>query len=197
MSSREIDITRFAQGRHFDPEFAGTRVVGLTPEQLVELANEALAAGAELVDGYAPFCKHLFLVNESDTLAGIAPITDENRHALRTDYVARREGELPVMVRWLEGVEAPRATHLDLVLYTREALEAEAKKFPEGEPDVPDANWGIVSVNAELQAAESPMPPITMMRNALGREEGGSGQPLDRDAYARSVEFWRTHATVK
>lgn len=29
------------------------------------------------------------------------------------------------------------------------------------------------------------MQPITMLRNALGREEGGSGVPLDRDAYAR------------
>jgi hypothetical protein len=32
------------------------------------------------------------------------------------------------------------------------------------------------------------------MRNALGVAEGGSGVPLDRDAYARSVEFWSRHA---
>jgi hypothetical protein len=25
-------------------------------------------------------------------------------------------------------------------------------------------------------------------------EEGGSGVPLDREAYRRSVEFWRAHA---
>jgi hypothetical protein len=41
---------------------------------------------------------------------------------------------------------------------------------------------------------ETPMAPITMMRNALGVEEGGSGVPLDRGAYRRAVEFWRTHA---
>ena len=29
---------------------------------------------------------------------------------------------------------------------------------------------------------------------SLGVEEGGSGVALDREAYARSVEFWRTHA---
>ena len=34
----------------------------------------------------------------------------------------------------------------------------------------------------------------TMLRNALGVDEGGSGVPIDRAAYARSVEFWRTHA---
>jgi hypothetical protein len=33
-----------------------------------------------------------------------------------------------------------------------------------------------------------------MLRNALGVEEGGSGVPLDRAGYRRSVEFWRTHA---
>ena len=27
------------------------------------------------------------------------------------------------------------------------------------------------------------MQPITMLRNALGREEGGSGVPLNKDAY--------------
>jgi hypothetical protein len=38
------------------------------------------------------------------------------------------------------------------------------------------------------------MAPITMLRNALGVEEGGSGVPLDRAAYLESVEFWNTHA---
>jgi hypothetical protein len=41
------------------------------------------------------------------------------------------------------------------------------------------------------------MQPITMMRNALGREQGGSGVPLDSDAYAKSVEFWSNHAIVR
>jgi hypothetical protein len=38
--------------------------------------------------------------------------------------------------------------------------------------------------------------PITMMRNSLGREEGGSGVPLDREAYEASVAFWDTRAPV-
>ena len=40
------------------------------------------------------------------------------------------------------------------------------------------------------------MQPITMMRNALGREEGGSGVPLEREKYNASVEYWRTHAPI-
>ena len=41
------------------------------------------------------------------------------------------------------------------------------------------------------------MQPITMMRNALGKEEGGSGVPLQRDAYMASVAFWSKYASIK
>lgn len=40
------------------------------------------------------------------------------------------------------------------------------------------------------------MAPITMMRNALGKEHGGSGIPLDTKEYERSVAFWNDHANV-
>jgi hypothetical protein len=45
-----------------------------------------------------------------------------------------------------------------------------------------------------MEPEETPMAPITMLRNALGVEEGGSGVPIDREAYRRSAAFWRTHA---
>jgi hypothetical protein len=44
------------------------------------------------------------------------------------------------------------------------------------------------------EPVETPMAPITMLRNALGVEEGGSGVPIDREAYRRAGEVWRTHA---
>ena len=40
------------------------------------------------------------------------------------------------------------------------------------------------------------MDPITMMRNALGPEEGGSGVKLDREKYKQSVDFWSRNAIV-
>lgn len=185
--SKQVGLTEFAT-RHFKSDFAGTKV-RMSPEELVELANTAMEQGAVLVDGYAPFCKHLFIKNTSVTTAGIAKITPENEHLLKSGYEARRPGELPVLTRWFEGLEAPTAVYLDLILYSREQLEKEG--------DCPDAAWGIVSINGELQEAETPMPPVTMMRNALGKEEGGSGVPLDREAYARSVDHWSNHAAIK
>lgn len=192
-----IGITRFAL-RHFDSSFRGTKVVGINPDQLVRTAIYALQQGAAFVDGYAPFCKHLFLENPTEeTCAGIARITPDNAHLLRSGYQARRDGELPVLTRWFEGLEPPRATHLDLVLYSYDQLVQESAGKPESERDVPEAAWSIVSINGELQPAESPMPPLTMMRNALGKDQGGSGFPLDTAQYLRSVEFWSTHAVVQ
>ncbi len=185
-----IAITDFAL-RNW-AEGASTRIVGLSPEALVAQCN---AAGGPLVDGYAPFCKHLFVKNESETRAAFAPITEANSHALRSGYVARREGERAVLERWFEGIEAPRAEWLDVILYSHAQLVEEARDYPD-EQAVPDCDWGIVSIIAVLEPVEPPMPPITQMRNALGREEGGSGVPLDIEAYDRAVAFWDTHAAV-
>lgn len=191
----QIALTSFAL-RQWDPERAGTRIVGLSPDELVRLCNAAVGGGAVLADGYAPFCKHLFLENPSPTRAAFAPVTEANRHLLKSGYKARREGELAVLERWFEGLEAPRAGFLDVILYSHQQLLAEAAEGPERE-DVPDCDYGVVSVIGTLAPAEPPMPPITQMRNALGRAEGGSGVAINRDAYARAVDFWERHASVK
>ena len=102
----------------------------------------------------------------------------------------------------------PEAKYLMLVLYSREQLfeeyKADLSRLKEDEPvpefdfeHDPDAEWGIVAVLGQSHPNEEPMQPITMMRNALGKEEGGSGVKLDREAYNRSVEFWSKNAIVK
>ena len=188
-----VALTPFAR-RNWEPGASGTRIEGIAPEALVTACNDALAGGAALVDGYAPFCKHLFLPNTSPTRCGFAPITDSNRVRLVSGYEARREGELAVLGRWFEGVEAPVATWLDVILYSHAQLIREAQDFPE---EVPDCDWGIVSILGTLAPEEPPMPPITQLRNALGPAEGGSGVPVDPAAYARAVAFWEAHAAVR
>lgn len=192
----KIDITRFAL-RNWEPGKSSTRIDGMTPEELVAQCNEALVADAELVPGYAPFCKHLFLDNTSPTRCGFALITPENEHLLRSGYHARRDGELAVLERWFEGLEAPVAKYLDVILYSHEQLVKEAEGFAEEDADVPDCVWGIVSIIGTLTPTEPPMPPITQLRNALGTAEGGSGATLDPDAYQKAVAFWDQHAGVK
>jgi hypothetical protein len=52
-------------------------------------------------------------------------------------------------------------------------------------------------VKGQLCDYELPMQPITMMRNALGKEQGGSGVPLETDKYRESVAFWTKHVSIK
>ena len=42
-----------------------------------------------------------------------------------------------------------------------------------------------------------PMEPLPLMRNALGVEQGGNGEPINREKYLAAVEFWSCHASVK
>jgi Protein of unknown function (DUF3228) len=58
------------------------------------------------------------------------------------------------------------------------------------------APWGIVSIKAQDVDYELPMTPITAMRNALGKDQGGSGVPLDREQYMQAVSYWKDHANV-
>ena len=53
-----------------------------------------------LQDGYAPFCKHIFIKNFTDTKPGSVEITPENESFIRTKYEARTELELPVLRRY-------------------------------------------------------------------------------------------------
>jgi hypothetical protein len=55
-----------------------------------------------LKDGYAPFCKHLFIENFTDAISGFIEITPENERFIRSAYEARRENELAVLNRFFD-----------------------------------------------------------------------------------------------
>ena len=125
----------------------------------------------------------------------VVTITPENQHLLQSGYEARTPEELPVLQRWFENVETPSADYLDIILYSADQIVKEnaamGKERTQTEP------WGIVSIKPQNSTQELPMQPITMLRNALGKEEGGSGVRLERSKYNDSVEFWKAHAPVR
>lgn len=47
-----------------------------------------------------------------------------------------------------------------------------------------------------MEDYETPMNPITMMRNALGIKYGGSGEEIDSEKYEESVLYWEKHAII-
>lgn len=52
-------------------------------------------------------------------------------------------------------------------------------------------------MKGQLCDYELPMQPITIMRNCLGKEHGGSGVPLDFEKYSESVAFWKKYVALK
>lgn len=183
-SDMSIVLTRFALARLFPRPARANAIQGCTPEQFEHHLNTRPAF--RVLDGYAPFCKLHVHRNWTSTRCSTVPIDDGNRHLLRSAYEARTREELPVLVRWFEGIEAPLAAYLIAILYDRAQLAREGTPI--------DADWGVVGCLYTAAPEEIPMAPMTMMRNALGVDEGGSGVPLDRAAYRRSVEFWQRNA---
>ena len=179
-----IFLTPFARTRLFPRMPRPNTIRDCTAEQFERHLNEH--PPLQVLDGYAPFCKLHVHRNWTSTRCLTVPVTDANRHLLRSAYEARSREELPVLVRWFEGVEPPVADYLVVILYSREQLAKEGSPI--------DADWGVVGCLYTATPEEIPMAPITMMRNALGVEEGGSGVAIDRDAYRRAVEFWENNA---
>ncbi len=179
-----IVLTPFARTRLFPRQSRRNTIQDCSAEAFERHLNES--PPLKVLPGYAPFCRLHVHRNWTSTRCMAVPITDANRHLLRSAYEARSTDELPVLVRWFEGVEVPVADYLLPILYSREQLAREGSPI--------DADWGVVGCLYTREPEELPMVPITMMRNALGVEEGGSGVPLDREAYRRSVAFWEQHA---
>jgi hypothetical protein len=179
-----IVLTDFARPRLFPARPRPNTIQDVGPEAFERHLNEHEPLA--VLPGYAPFCVLHVHRNWTSTRCLTVPVTEANRPLLRSAYEARNDRELPVLVRWFEGVEPPVANFLIPILYSREQLAKEGT--------VVDADWGVVGCLYTSEPAEIPMAPITMMRNALGVEQGGSGVPLDPEAYRRSVEFWSANA---
>jgi len=196
------------------------------PIEFVSKIDEYYKQHPHLIAGYASFCKHIFIPNfiGSNLRCAYATITDENIRYLKSDYITRSNAEVPVLTRWLEKehVQGNEATHLDIILYSRQQIydenhamekhsKAAASSSSSSDNELEDAmesigshdvyengkwEWGIISIKPQEGDKELPMLPITIMRNSLGKDEGGSGVKINRDEYMKSVDFWKQHANV-
>ena len=147
-----IVLTDFALPRLFPREPRRNTVQDCTPEAFERHLNTV--PPLKVLDGYAPFCKLHVHRNWTSTRCSVVAINDDNRHRLRSAYEARSDAELPVLVRWFEGIEPPVARYLLPILYSREQLAKEGTPI--------DADWGIVGCLYTMDPSEIPMVPITM-----------------------------------
>lgn len=199
-----IVLDEFAFRHWDDPTYTGARITTISKEDFTESVRKYIAENGGFdkcsVDGYAPFCRHVFIPNTTDAHVDCIEITDDILGFIKSGYRARRPDELPVLCRWIEAKDVPggvpNAAFLDLIFYSREQLIKEAQAMnltlQEG-----DWDWGLISIKAQTVPYETPMQPITAMRNALGVEYGGSSDPIDTEKYRKSVEFWEKYISIQ
>ena len=151
MSGKFLHLDPFARRAFNNPNYAGTQV-HFDEAAFEAKVNAIWESGAvKLVDGYAPFCKHLFIENFAGVECGYAAITPENAHLIESCYDARKEGELAVLIQYFDRkkVPPPTATFLDIILYSREQIILENAAMQETPPDT-DAPWGTISEKGRL-----------------------------------------------
>lgn len=123
----DIAMDEFAMRQFSDPNYAGTKI-SVSKEKFMDevlklyekrkCIQDEFKDAPVLVDGYAPFCKHIFMPNfMEDVRDGAVEIRPDNEHLLRTKYEARREDELPVLMRYFprDKVNPPESEYLDLI----------------------------------------------------------------------------------
>lgn len=105
-----------------------------------------------LRDGYAPFCKHIFIPNFTPALTYYSKITAENEHLLKSEYKQRRPEELAVLTRYFrkEDIQYTKAEWLDIILYSKEqiTMEDQAMGQKDNHTEI-DYDWGIISIKAQ------------------------------------------------
>ena len=127
--------------------------------------NDIISKGAILKDGYAPFCKHVFIPNFANVKCGYVAISKENEAQLKTCYESRNTDELPVPITYFDrnNVVVPEATYLDVILYSKEQINQEYIAMNKTPPETYNSEqWGIISVKGQMVDHELPMQPITM-----------------------------------
>ena len=190
--------------RQFSPGFSGTKVDLEIKDELLEVINDTYINGdsKQLLNSEWQFCKYLVIKNDFDVKCAVREITLDIYPYIRTDYVQRTPEELAILSRFAQlppGFKSQKANYIVLVLYSKRQLEKEFKPKEEGQEFYFDnsVEWGIVSIMGTMEPKPDPLVPITIMRNALGIEEGGNGEILNKDSYNESVEFWSKYILVK
>ena len=203
---KELILDQFSF-RSFD-KTRTNNYINMGKEEFLKNVNDLYKSESMLVDGYAPFCKHLFVPNFVKGLKSChIEITPETEKLIISKYDSRQKNELPVLIRYIDlnsvdKEKIPDAKYLDLILYSKEQIISEMgeMKFEEKEIEAlkkKDFDWGIISIKPLNVDHEIPFVPITIMRNALGKNEGGSGVPIDRKKYMDGVEFWSKNVELK
>ncbi|SOV10097.1 conserved protein, unknown function [Plasmodium gaboni] len=195
----EVDLDEFCH-KQFDEKNKSCSYIPYNKDKFIIKVNELIKERKiKVLPGYAEFCKHIFIENFTDATIETMEINNKNRDLIKTDYISRRDNELPVLVRWLCKKDIKdqimKAKYLDLILYSKDQIDKENKEMKNKPKNISNCDYSIICIKAQNEDYELPMTPITMLRNTL-ITEGGSGVHLNREKYLDSVKYWRHHVSI-
>eukprot|EP01054_Gregarina_sp_Poly1_P007239 Gregarina_sp_Poly_1__7238@NODE_397_length_8931_cov_96_456792_g325_i0_p6_GENE_NODE_397_length_8931_cov_96_456792_g325_i0NODE_397_length_8931_cov_96_456792_g325_i0_p6_ORF_typecomplete_len207_score29_26DUF3228/PF11539_8/4_4e64_NODE_397_length_8931_cov_96_456792_g325_i066757295 len=191
---RRFDLAGDSQSKELDTK------IRISPQEFLKFVRRHFVDKNQLKDGYAPFCKHLFLQNEFPVIPGAVELSEDLRRHVESGYEARTSEELPVLCRWIPksvalSMGVAPAKYIDVILYSYEQVMKEMAAMQHDTSALENVDWFIISLKFQDTDKELPMLPITCMRNALICE-GGSGVEIDRDTYMECVAFWKDRVEV-
>lgn len=184
---QRIEATEFVKSQ------IGGQVLKLLPTIVSDATDILNLYPQDCPKGMYPFSRIVPLHNGvySKLECRIVKITSKNAKYLKSDYVARRDGEIPYLKRWFPKgapVKGVKSHHIDVILYDKAQLAKEGDKIK--------SDWGIVCINVEMEK-RSPLSPTTMVNNQMGIKFGGNGEKLNTKQYLEAVEFWKNHALLE
>ena len=152
----------------------------------------SLTEGVEIIRIYAddPVLDNI----KGQFICTFGVVTDGEEVA--TTYEVRRPGEQPVTVKTVNRAERPVASTIDFVLYSHQALGADASS---------EADYELVSINTMptkfKQGEEEPMTPECLWRNYLSKIPGcpagigGTYRPAwdDEEVFRKELSLAETY----
>ena len=89
---KKVILEKFAF-RLFDPQKT-KNYINCSKDEFVNKVNELFTSTSQLKDGYAPFCKHIFITNfVKGYKAAYVQITPENEKLIKTKYASKLNQE--------------------------------------------------------------------------------------------------------
>ena len=182
--------------------------IDMPMDEFTTKLNSLYTSTSQLKPGYAPFCKHIFIEN---FITGFKPrylpINETTEKLIKTCYDSRQANELPVLTRYIpiesiDYAKIPDAKYIDIILYSKEQIVNEKIAMKESKEEIEkvkaiDFDYGVIGIKPQDVDYELPMLPITMMRNAVGIDQGGSGVKLENEKYMESVRFWEKNIIIQ
>ena len=123
---KPLILDQFAY-RSFDKSRT-SNYINMDKTEFTKKVNELYKSESMLVEGYAPFCKHLFVENFVKGLKSChIEINSNTEKLIISKYESRQKNELPVLIRYIDlnSIDKDKiedAKYLDLILYSKEQI---------------------------------------------------------------------------